>query len=102
MRKPGHARRGHHLAERIVEVALDVVAGDRHRDVPLAGAGAGHLDLQLQRLIVGLLGVGIAIGLDGGSGRLCLVGKFVVVGAFGGHRTRTLRIPIQSKTARAL
>ena len=36
------------IRERLVEIALDVLAGDRHRDVPLAGAAVVDLDVQLQ------------------------------------------------------
>ena len=46
--KARHVRRRHQLAELLVEVAVDVLAGDRHRDVPLAGAAVVDLDFQRQ------------------------------------------------------
>ena len=46
-----HGGRRHHLAERIVEVALDIGPGDRHRHVPLARARAGHLNIELKLLL---------------------------------------------------
>ena len=45
--KARHAGVGHQIAKGLVEIALDVFARHHHRDVSLASAGAGDLDLEL-------------------------------------------------------
>ena len=75
-----HLRRGHQLAELLVEVAVDVLARDRDRDVPLAGAAAVdlHLEGQLLRLLVLRLGVVDVVRLVGRGGEIFGIGVLVV------------------------
>jgi hypothetical protein len=80
----GHGRRWHHLAEGVIEVAINVVARDRYRHVPLAGAGAGDLDGKIERLVLLRLIV-LALGLGRHAGSASSGGNLVVVISVGGH-----------------
>ena len=68
-RKPGTCPR-HHLAERLVVVALDIVAGDRHRHVALAGATGLICTLRSKRFVSSPPSAVLSVG-DGGVSR-CL------------------------------
>ncbi len=76
----GHGGRGHHLAEGVVEVSIDVLARDRHRHVPFAGARAGHLNVEFQGLIRRRL-----VALHRHGGRVLFLVYLIVFGTLAGH-----------------